>query len=310
MDLLEKLGVNPYEFLNIDPSSDKDDIKKAYKKKAKILHPDKTNGTTEAEFKILVLCYKYANNNCIIVPTSTFEEIKNVDRTEEQGYARSFYRTNFEDQNTRDEIYADDDINFNDFESHMKRVQGMSTSYSPESFYKKDVLDKLKSNGKFDKDKFNAYFLKLRKDNKIENQLMKKEDLKAFNEDDKYMSVNIHEDMVINLDNTKHKGNYRDLMKQNELSQTDIDSVMQTDLKTINKLIKEHKKDTGKISRKRLKELASKKSDDIEVSSEFSFAQMKQKIELENIERIKKEKEEQKRHVDANKRIFMNRITI
>lgn len=308
-DLLEKLNVNPYDFLKVEPSSSKIDIKKAYKKRAMVLHPDKTRGRTEAEFKILVLCYKYAVKNCTVTSTSTFEEIKNVDRTEEQAHDREFHSTNFEDQKTRNEIYVEDDINFDEFEKHMKRIQGMSTSYSPESFYKKDIMDSMKSEGVFDKNKFNAYFLKLRKDNKIENQLMKKETLKAFNEDDKYMSVNIYEDMVINLDNTKQKGNYRDLMKQSELSQADIDSVLQTDLKTINKLVKEHNKDTGKISRKKLKELASKKSKNVSIPSGVSFAQMGARIDLENIERRKRETAEQRKHVEANMRIFSRRIT-
>lgn len=309
MDLLNKLKINPYNFLDIDPNSTKEVIKKAYKKKAKVLHPDKTNGKSEAEFKILYLCYKYCISNCIVVTTSDFKDLKEAERTEELSYSRNFYRTDFENKDIRHEIYADDDINFEDFEKHMKRVQGMSTTYSPENFYKKEIVESIKTNGKFDKDKFNAFFLKLQKDKKIYNQLEKKANLKAFNEDDKYMSVNIYEDMTVTLDKTKHKGNYKKLMKQEELSQTDIDSVLNTDIKTINKLIKEHKKETGKISRKKIKELISKKSENVQVDDNLSFAEMGRRIELENIERIKREKAEQKKYVDANKRIFQNMIS-
>lgn len=332
MDILEKLGIDPYKFLEVDHSSSKEDIKKAYKKKAKILHPDKTQGTTEKEFKILHLCYKYCTSNCVVVTTSDFKELKNTgDRNEIKTYSREFHRTNFEDDKIREEIYADNDINFEEFKEQVKKMQSMSTTYSPENFYKKEILDSLKTNGSFDKDKFNAYFLKLKKDKKIGNQLEKVDKLKAFNEDDDYMYINIYNNMAVTIDKNKNNGNYKKLMNEKELNQSDFDSVLKTDIKTINNIIKESKKDTGKISRKKMSNMVKNESLKIslekeeEVSDKFNakdikrekkllkktnlqFKDLSKRIDLENIERIRREKEEQRKYVEKNKKIFQNYI--
>jgi hypothetical protein len=307
--LLEKYGINPYEFLGIDSMADLETIKKAYRNKSKVYHPDR-NGGSEVQFKILVLCYKHAKSQCIVSgKVNDFSNLKDQDRSEEIGHERTFHNTNFDDPETRKQIFADDFIDFETFKGEMKKMQGMSTSYVAENFYKKEIIEKFKKNGKFDRELFNAYFLKLKKDGKIQNnQLVKVEEVQAFNQDSNYMKVNIHDNMVINTDGGKKDGNYRDFKKSKEIHNRDIQEVLETDLKTISKLIKENKKDTGKISRKKLKELEMKAKAPVSVEHQLSFAEMKAKLEFEELERIRKEREEQKEVVERNKRIYDMRI--
>jgi hypothetical protein len=309
MNILEEYDIDPYKFLNIDELSDKDTIKKAYRKKAKILHPDKTDGKTDVDFKILYLSYKYALNNCLNNPVSNFDVMKDADRNEEIAHERSFYSTDFENKSIRNDIFADDDINFIQFEKHMKKVQNLPTSYVAENFYKKEIINKMKKNGKFDKDRFNAYFLKLKKENKISSELVKVEEVKAFNDDDKYMKVNIYDNMIINVDKNKRNGNYINFMEKKELSQRDIDNVLQTSLSDITKLVKEHKKDTGAMTRVKLKNLQTKRPNRIELNTKKTFSQMKIDIERGYIENVKKECEQQKKIVQKHRNTYNNRIT-
>lgn len=302
MNLLDKYNINPYKYLEIDPSSNLNDIKKAYKKKAIYLHPDKTNGKTEAEFKILVLCYKYAKENCIFTPVSSQAELldKNRDTVEVGQSDMNIYNTNFESNEDRRKIFSDDQIDFENFEKKMKRIQNLPTSYTAESFYKKEILDSMKTNGKFDVDKFNAFFLKLKKEGKTTTDLVKVERIKAANEDDLYMKVNIYDGYVINtddIDNSNYKENY-------EITQNDLDSLLQTDLKTIKELINEHKKDTTKIPNKKIKDMIRKKSQNIAVDRSKSFSQLEKDLEIQQIMQLQKEKQQQKKNVEKYQHIY------
>jgi hypothetical protein len=309
--LLEKYKINPYDYLGIDENADMKTIKKAYKYKAKIYHPDKNGGKTDVEFKILVLCYKHAKQNCVSeVVVRDFNELKEQSKVpQEVYYEKSFYETDFNDPETRKEIFADDDIDFESFEKEMKRIQSGKTSYSAENFYNKNIIDSMKTNGKFDRDKFNAYFLKLKKEGKIQDlQLVKVDEVKAYNDDSKYMKVNVYDNMIINTDGGRKEGNYIEFRRTKKISNKDMEEIINTDTKVIDKLIKENKKNTGKMSRKKIKELVQKAGEKIDVKYELSAAEMEEKMELENIQRIRRELEEQKQVVMSNRRIYGNRI--
>lgn len=306
MDILSEFGINPYELLGVDVSSNSIEVKKAYKSKAKILHPDKTGGKTEAEFKLLVLSYKYVVKNCVDTPVASFQEMKEAPR-EEKHYHKNFYDINFEDTDTRNQIFVDDDINLEEFEKQMKKSQGGSTTYSAENYYKKEVLETMKTNGKFDKVKFNAFFNKLQKDGKIPNQLVKKEKVLASNASKEYVNVNTYDDMMVNSID-KVNGNYRKFLQQTEVNSDDITKLVEIDKKVLDKLIKDTKKDTGKISRKKMRELEEKAKVIIPVDTTLTFEQAKQKMLLEQINDIHDSHKKQKEYVMKNKRIFVNSI--
>lgn len=311
MNILEKYNIDPYEYLEVHKNADKETIKKAYKKKCKILHPDKTGGTTEVQFKLLYISYKYATDKCVNTNISSHEELKQVDRHVEVAYARNFYSTNFEDQQTRSELFAEDDMDFEDFKKQAERISNMSTSYIAEDFYKKELAEMMKKDGKFDKDKFNALFLKLKKENKIlssNKEMILIDQVKPANHNDNYMRVNIHENDMIISDSNRSKGNYKSFMRQSKISQTDMDKVLETDLDDINKLVKEHKKDTGKITKKKMKELIEKRRDPNVGKFEFSYHEMEKKIVTEQEIHIEAEKKRQEEYVKKHRRIFDNAI--
>lgn len=311
MNILKNHNIDPYEFLGVHKDSDKETIKRAYKKKCKILHPDKTGGTTEVEFKLLYISYKYATDKCVNTSISTHQDLKEINRDTEIAYARNFYATNFEDQEVRNDLFAEDDMDFEFFKKQAERISNMSTSYVAEDFYKKELVESMKKNGKFDKDKFNALFLKLKKENKIipgNNEIIKIDQVKPANDSDNYMRVNIHENNMITRDSNRSKGNYKTFMRQSRLSQADMETVLETDLTDINKLIKENKRNTGKMTKKKVKELAEKKFKTIEINTELSFSQMEKKIMEEQKNNVEKEQKRQEEYVKKHRRIFDNSI--
>jgi hypothetical protein len=308
MDILNKFNIDPYKYLKVDIDSSSSQIKRAYKDLAKRLHPDKNGGKTEAEFKLLYICYKYLLKNCIDEEPSSFEQLKNAQSEQPViQRERTLYNTNMDDDETRKELFADDDINMKDFENHMKRVQNLSTSYSVENFYKKEILDSMKTKNKFDIQKFNAYFSKLKKDGKIENQLVKKETVMPCNSDARYVNVNKFCDRIINSVD-KSDSNYKGLMKQRAISNNDMLKVLETDQSVINKIIKENKKNTGKLSRSKLKELElnarteSKKLENLtDRESEYELLSRQKQQLLET-------KKRQKEYVLKHEDIFVNSI--
>lgn len=307
MEILNDFGIDPYEYLGVSVTDSREEVKNQYKKKAKILHPDKTGGKTEAEFKLLYISYKYIIKNCVDAPVATHEELKNSAREEEIAYDRTYYNTNFDDTQTRKELFVDDDLDLEEFQNHMSRVRGLSTTYSADNFYKKEVLDTMKTKGKFDLDKFNAFFKKLQKDGKIENQLVVKQKVVPCNLSDQYVNVNTFDDMMINSVDVGDK-NYERLLNQKGIKNDDITSLIDTDVNVITKLIKEHKKDTGVISKKELKKLQQKASVNVPVNTSLSFEQAKEKMLLEQINQIKVSQTKQMEYVTKNKRIFANRL--
>jgi hypothetical protein len=302
MEILNKFGIDPYSYLDVNIDDTTETVKKAYKLKAKVLHPDKTGGKTEAQFKLLVLSYRYILKNCVDTPVATHSELKTAERPEVQ-HSRNFYETNFEDKDTRNQLFVDDDIDLEKFEEHIKKYSNMSTTYSAENFYKKEVLDTMKTKGKFDKEKFNAFFNKLQKDGKIPNQLIKKEQVVPSNLDKEYVNVNVHGDMMINSINKK-----KNLINQPTVSSEDITKLIDTDIKVIENLIKEHKKDTGKISRKKLRDLQERAKKDIATNHSGTHSQNIEKLIYEQRLELLDSKKKQEDFIQRNKRVFINSI--
>lgn len=306
MNILEKYNIDPYEYLGVNRDENSENVKKIYKKKAKLLHPDKTGGKTEVEFKILYLSYKHVLANCVQTKTSTFQELKDQVKNEEEiAYSnRTIYNTNFDDQKTRNELFADDTLNLEEFENEMKRIQGLPTTYTAENFYKKEVLDTMKTNGKFDIEKFNAFFLKLKKTGKIENQLIRKVKVLPHNQSKEYVKVNSYDGNIINsVENRKLE------FKNQTISNEDITKLKNTDLDEINNLIKENRKNTGKMAKKRVKELAEKMKAPPKIEQYLSFQEMQEKILLNKKKQLEIDNANQREYVMRNKRIFINHIT-
>lgn len=306
MDLLASFGITDiFGHLGVDRFATKLQVKAAYKKLAIKLHPDKTNGKTDIEFKLLALCYKECLKQIIDCdPIPMHSELKAAsEKTEEVAYARNFYSTNFDDAQTRQEIFVDDDMDYQKFEEMMKRTQSGSTTYTADSLYNKSIYQKLKSsNGKFDREKFNAYFLQLKKEGKIGKELVKVEKVMPYS-NNTYMEVNMHDDMIINLDPEKRKGNYIDLMQTGEIKTKDINELLSMDQTKVNKLIKESKINTGKLAKNKIKEKINSRVE-IPVDTKYTFHENLSRLEQDAANRILASRERQKEVVDKYKHVY------
>jgi curved DNA-binding protein CbpA len=63
MDYFNDLDINPYQFLGVSETCNLQQLKDAFIRKASVIHPSKTNGKTEIEFKILSECYNFLKSN-------------------------------------------------------------------------------------------------------------------------------------------------------------------------------------------------------------------------------------------------------
>lgn len=176
LNLIQNNDINPYDILNITKSnSTYDIIRKAYKKKALILHPDKTQGKTEYEFKILHVCYKYL--------ITKLEKQLNEDKKKEYYFdilknKKSFVNVNKRESN--DQLKAatienkDISINSNWMDKNFRNyVLIEDDQQDEEEFFAEQKKYK----------KYNSY-QEVLKDNKIDNFLFKKNGkfcIKRFN---------------------------------------------------------------------------------------------------------------------------------
>ncbi len=80
--------------------------------------------------------------------------------------------------------------------------------------------------------------------------------------------------------------------------------MLQIDLNMIDKLIKEHKKDTEKIPTRKIKEMMRKKSQNIAIDRTKSYSQLERELELKNMTKIQEEKKKQEEIVHRYKHIY------
>lgn len=323
-EFLNKYKINPYDFLGIPENcNDTDTIKQAYKAKAKVLHPDKTNGRTEVEFKILMKCYLYATKQ-VKQPEKQFHELKQSheyrgDQSRDEETNRNVdldinnihdINRHFEDTDHRRHLFHQDDLDFKLFEDKINAASKRSTSYSTLDTYTNSLYNQVTENGKMNREKFNAYFLEMKK-RKPGTGLIKHNEIKAYNDDSLASFTSIHTNGEISLYSDSHKGegNFRNLLRQNDITQQEIDELLKIDQKKIKALIRENKKDTGKISRKKFKELLQQKSAPVPVPppEKRSFAEASQEMENKLMEDIRREREEQSRYVQTHQ-IYRRRI--
>jgi hypothetical protein len=308
MNILEKYNINPYKFLGITELDTIETIKKAYKKKALIHHPDRNNGD-EVQFKILQLCYKYAKKNCIMSEVSDDTQLRDRKKDDVQVKKMAFKKEDFNDTTKRKLINPLDDIDFEEFEKKIKETVSQSKSYSAGSFYEEDLKNKLKKKGGgFDEKKFNAYFLKLKKQNKTFTDLVKVEKVLAFNEDNhSYMMVNSYNGTIVNTAPTPINKYQEKIDRQ--LSKNDINTLItKTDEMELNKLIKENTKGTEKLSPKALSFLKRKAMAKIAVDRTTDFKEMQKEMDKRQMLQIQKEKEQQMEVVKKYNQAYQNNL--
>lgn len=132
-------NVCPYEILGISKNSDKKELKRAYRAKALLLHPDKNTFDTTLEFQILGMAYEYIRERIKKYTASSHQELK-------MSYEQDLNET---DNLQKEEIVrsAAPKSGYGNF------ARSTETDYTKISIDKPEQLMK-----KFNSDKFNAIF--------------------------------------------------------------------------------------------------------------------------------------------------------
>ncbi len=231
LSLIQNSIINPYEILGIisDNNISPEIIKKAYKKKALILHPDKTNGKTENEFKVLYICYKYLNvllekeNKQKLRQDYYFNILKNkgtienTSKRDSNEYLKKLstsnkvnINSNWNNAKFRQQYLIDDDLP--DEEEYLSNQKNKKKYNSYQEAISDTKIDNFlfKKNEKFDIKKFNALF-ELLKQQQESTQLVKydsKNIQPLNNEDISLGSIRYVKDIIAVNDNSNSKKNY------------------------------------------------------------------------------------------------------
>ncbi len=200
VEMIKSKDLDPYLILGLTKKNAVDisdhELKKTYKRRALILHPDKTGGETEAEFKVLSVCYKYIlkvrekySKEYLKVKNQLFnksyvaDDIVNVS-VDTDAYIKSLYdsqatiHTDFGNAENRKMYFVDDDQEDESLFIDRNASKKQYTSYS--SALRDNKIDNfLTKNGKqkFNIDKFNAVFNKYN-ENVTKSQALIKRDVK------------------------------------------------------------------------------------------------------------------------------------
>lgn len=163
------LDIDPYKVVGVKRKCTKKELKDLYIKKALVLHPDKTNGKTEVQFKLLNECYNYIKDVLNGKISNTEYEINNSykqnfkDASEESfNYTRS--KLDYNDSNTRKTVFVNHGLpsDVSDSSSNLDRIFGsrnkINQEYTPNDIYKTNKQNNIFANEAFTSDKFNAAF--------------------------------------------------------------------------------------------------------------------------------------------------------
>lgn len=162
--------IDPYEVLGIvKGQTSLKEAKKRYHLLAKECHPDKNNRTDSLDFKLLKECYYFVKEEEEIIETPQLRQT-NLNGLKEDRLRdtlnfsnnidtdRSLYSTNFEDNKIREQLFAVNEIDFNEIDEIMKEKETAPTEYTRCLDYRPNNLfkDKKKFNVKYFNEVFEA----------------------------------------------------------------------------------------------------------------------------------------------------------
>ena len=282
VDLIKKNKIDPYKILNIQTdTNDLDIIKKAYKKKAVILHPDKTNGKTETEFVILSICYKYIiyknskKNELIQKYYNQYKNKENLNKSDsiretndqmKQYYTESNSPNPESDEwlngNMRKNYFVDDTvISLDEYEKNRKKDKIFMDKYKSSDLLKNKLIDK---KGNFNMKKFNEIFDAIKNENTRDLVVRDIKDLEPVHSDNIDMAYIYHsrelETVIANPSKSKKIGNMQEFKQLSiNLDENKIDEIMKRKTKDVKIKPMNKKEIKEKISK--LKKLDIKKED-------------------------------------------------
>lgn len=300
-------NIDPYVILSIPKTASKKDVKLAYKKKALELHPDKTGGKTELEFRILKECYLHLTesfdevNKALSKETNSHDKLKESfnDNSEIQyDEDRNFYKQNFTENSSRDKLFSNNNLDFDNFDQEIKKREKGPKNYSDVN--KKSYKNIFGDSSKFDIDQFNAVFTE--NFSKIDKPVTPREPaplngLSSFSP----MPIATYGGIIMEDENNDF-GNFMDYRK---LQSNDVDTVNRVqEYDNLSDTISKNKINTDAMSKgDMMKKYNTRKSESVNIDNSKSFAEAQE--ELLNL-RISS----MKRDMETNKDKIMSRIDI
>jgi curved DNA-binding protein CbpA len=290
-------GIDPYKILDISKNASKKDIKRAYKKKALILHPDKTGGKTELQYKILKECYEYVTDLADTLETKLPNELKSKFSSNEEIYYepdRQFHKTNFDDQSTRSRLFVNNDLPFERMESILEQKQKGPINYS--DVEKKAYKDPFDGKG-YNREKFNAFFeLNYQRPQETLTggvpEAMSSLEFSSLNP----LEIQTYNGLILEK---KQTNNF-----SLEYTENDPASLNELGDSKIKKMVGKLKKDQNSISKKKFNELlTNKKNEKFEVDTSKTFRENEALLYEDKIKTMKSE-------MDNNKRNIMDHISV
>lgn len=297
---IEENNIDPYKILDIDPDSNEETIKKAYKRKSRKIHPDKTNGKTELEFKILGICYKYAIDKLNIYKTKLPSELKQQSN-QELVYedSRDFHSINWNDQQTREKFFYGGNTGGLRFDTHSELVnQKVSGPINYSDVQQKSYKNIFGEHEGYNRDKFNAAFeLQTTHKKKISSHQGNPEAIEA-NSSLSPLFIETHGGLIIEHDTSYIKPiSYLEYEENSDFNADDISNLSQ---KEMNKIIKNTKRDTSHFSKKKMSKMLDSYNSDrstVKIDTTRTFQENKAFLYESHINDMREESERNQKNI-------------
>lgn len=301
----DDLGIDPFEIVGVSRRCDKKSLKKEYLKRAMMLHPDKNEGKTEVEFKLLVESYTYIKN-CLdgkikcdtITPDFNATDYKsNFNDQQEMIYTRT--KLNY---NTQRELFVDHGLpkNVSDDNKNIKEI--FRTRMNTPKEYKPNEGSTFNIFGSesYDKHQFNAMF-ELHKEKFGCNTAFDTNDLDnplGFESEStlKPLPILTYKGLIVDQPQKDVKLKYHEPPPTNQLSIKDIKNKEE-----FKKKLKQVKNKENGLSQKELNKIINDKQLNtcIKVGkSHRSFAEANEAFYQEKVEKMKQENEQNRQTVE------------
>lgn len=145
--IFQQYNTDPYTLLNVPKNCTKQELDHSYQQAYSVL---KRLPGQDAQIKLVKEAYKVIESDLDYTPPQNGTPFDRIVQD------RSFHRTDFTDFNNRQTLFANDTLNFQQFEQQLnnKKMAPASTQYTPENVKGERLFD----SGNFNIDTFNQKF--------------------------------------------------------------------------------------------------------------------------------------------------------
>lgn len=318
----EDLDIDPYKTVGVTRKCTKKNLKDAYIKKALVIHPDKTNGETDIEFKLLNECYNYLKdvldgkiqtNDAPDINATDYKKNFKDETAEKINYTRA--NLDYNSPENRKKLFVNKGLplNVSDSRKNLDKIFKREDSYKKDSkysandVYREAPQTNIFKGAKFNINQFNAAF-ELHKETYGCNtgyDAREYTELSGVEFDTSLSPAEIvtYKGLLVEKpqDSYNTLNNLHKSEKYNPNSD-DIPTLLQK--KEFKKKLKTAKKDKP-ISEKEFRKLSTKKaSEEYKVDTSLTFEEANQKFYEDKVRKMKKEMEDNKLIIEDNLGIY------